>query len=170
MNPLKFARTQQGMTQRQLAELAGVSVNAVLRYEQGLYENPSANIIHHLAENPQHEQTLKQKYYDWRIVKQREAAFYFHPRPQLAVRPNEHPFTTFRKTITQRAVGKESAISFCILLAINAAALQEYEKGKHAHIPSHIWAALVTAQLPDSYIENLDQLGVIYYERSHRAS
>ena len=36
MNHLRICRVQHGMTMRDLAELSGVHVNTIMRYEQGL--------------------------------------------------------------------------------------------------------------------------------------
>lgn len=166
-NPLKTTRRLYGLTQTEVAELAGIGKNAVMRYEQGLYVEPSMKIINVLAAYGTPQSDLVEDYKDWRDYHQKSARRYINPLPNLEVKPNEHPFTTWRKTVTRRAVGKESAMSFCILLAVHNAVVLNYEKAGHKHIPNLLWNALANAGVSEPYLQNLDDLGAIYYERVH---
>lgn len=159
-NPIKKLRQELNLTQKALAEQAGISPTAVLRYEQGLYQEISPKITKVLEDD-----NLPKRYHLWRLVHQQSAEEYFKELPQLTIKPGEHPFETFRKTVTSRAVGKDSRVSFCILLAIHPSVVAEYEKAKQMHMPRLIQEALDTAGVPDTYINSLDQFGAIYYER-----
>lgn len=169
-NPIKVLRVKHNMTQAGLAQLAGITPTAVLRYEQGIYENPSESIInafHTINDNDDDDPfVLPYKYHEYRQWKQKAASKYFKQLPQLAVKPNEHPFVTFRKHVTQQAVGKDSRMSFCILLAIHPSVVLDYEKGKQPHIPALIRSALVNAAVGEAYLKGLDELGEFYYERN----
>lgn len=165
MNPIKALRRQHNITQRDLAEQAGISPTALLRYEQGIYENLSDKIAIALERYNDENVDLYQAYKEWRFTYQYSASKYVHPLPNLQVHPNEHPFTTWRKTVTTRAVGKDSRISFCILLAVHPSVVLDYEAAKQAHMPNLIAAALQKAGVPDNYISNLDALGKVYYDR-----
>lgn len=171
-NPIKRVRTNHNMTQRSLAEQAGISPTAVLRYEQGLYEKLSDKINNVLKEldDTQMSKMLPELYVLWREDVQLHAKPYFIPLPNLAVNLNEHPFTTFRRTVTTRAVGKDSRISFCILLAIHPSVVLDYEAGKQEHMPNLIKEALLVAGVPAEYIHSLDQLGGVYYDRRVNSS
>ena len=159
-NPIKKLRQEQNLTQKALAEQAGISPTAVLRYEQGLYQEISPKITKALED-----ETLPLRYRLWRLKHQQDAERYFKELPQLTIKPGEHPFETFRKTITTRAVGKDSRVSFCILLAIHPSVVAEYEKGKQMHMPGLIREALNTAGVPGLYLNSLDQFGAIYHDR-----
>lgn len=164
-NPLRSLRTSHGLTQHYIAEKAGVSALAVLRYEQGLYDSPSPKLIDALSEYyPLGRQDLIDAYQAWRIMKQEDSRDCFKPWPQVLI-GNEHPFATFRKVITQRAVGKSSKMSFCVLLAIHPATLYSYEHSRLTHIPSVIKSALHNAGVTGEHISELDHLGVVYNER-----
>lgn len=167
MNPIKELRTKHNLTQRALAEQAGISPTALLRYEQGLYENVSEKILDVLVDidDSALAQNLNALYTIWRNEHREEAAKYFQPLPHLVVIGDEHPFVTFRRTITMRAVGKDSRIAFCILLALHPSVVLDYEANKQAGMPHMIKAALLTAGLTERYINSLDQLGGVYYDR-----
>jgi hypothetical protein len=166
MNPIKELRRKHNLTQRSLAEQAGISPTAVLRYEQGLYEQISEKIVDALAEHePNCRMYIRASYLEWRFNHQKEATKYFNPLPALAVLSDEHPFVTFRRSITTRAVGKDSRVSFCILLAIHPSVVLDYEAGKQEHMPNLIQQALANAGVSARYINSLDQLGGVYYDR-----
>jgi transcriptional regulator with XRE-family HTH domain len=167
-NPIRAARRSLNLTQRSLAEQAGISPTAVLRYEQGLYEEISDKIYRTLLEYEPLDVSivdLPAYYRAWRTHHQYEASKYFNPLPALAVLSDEHPFVTFRRSITTRAVGKDSRISFCILLAIHPSVVLDYEAGKQEHMPNLIQQALANAGVSARYINSLDQLGGVYYDR-----
>ena len=168
-NPIKRLRIKHNMTQAGFAELAGMSPTALLRYEQGIYETPSEKIVnafHSLNDDDSDDPfLLSVQYHNWRMEVQKEASKYVNPLPSLAVLKDEHPFTTFRKAITTSAVGKDSRMSFCILLAIHPSVVLDYEKCKQPHMPALIHSALSNAGINEEYINSLDQLGVVYYER-----
>lgn len=165
-NPIRSLRRSFNLTQRSLAEQAGISPTAVLRYEQGLYEEVSGKIVTALAEHdPIEAARIPSKYRSWRNAHQVAAHKFFEPLPALAVLSDEHPFVTFRRSITTRAVGKDSRISFCILLAIHPSVVLDYEAGKQEHMPNLIQQALINAGVTSMYVNSLDQLGGVYYDR-----
>lgn len=169
-NPIKQARQRFNITQRSLAEQAGISPTAVLRYEQGLYENISGKIFKALLDLDPNDGMLRDLpalYRDWRNIHQSVASGYVHPLPNLQVYPQKHPFITWRETVTRRAVGKDSRISFCILLAIHPSVVLHYEAGKQRHMPKLIQDALINAGVGADYIKSLDDLGAIYYDRTN---
>lgn len=171
INPIRILRDRFYMTQRSLAEQAGMSPSAILRYEQGLYQEISEKICGVFKEKDSLDayiNDLPAYYRAWRTNYQYKASKYTHPLPNLQVRPNEHPFITWRKTLTTRAVGKDSRISFCILLAVHPSVVLDYENAKQAHMPKLIRDALLNAEVPATHLDNLDQLGVIYYDRRNR--
>lgn len=166
MNPIKELRQEFGLTQRALAEKAQISPTAVLRYEQGLYEAPSEKIMDVFEEyQPDTSVWLSYHYTNWRHIQQGNAGKYFTELPSLGNFEGEHPFATFRRRITTRAVGKDSRISFCILLAIHPAVVLEYEKCRSRRLPNLIREALVRAYVPEDYINDLASLGEIYHDR-----
>lgn len=170
MNPIKELRKKHNLTQRALAEQAGISPTALLRYEQGLYEEISEKIVDALYGIDDDAALLRVQYRWWRQDHQLEAAKYFKPLPHLVVIGDEHPFVTFRRSITTRAVGKDSRISFCILLAIHPSVVLDYEASKQEHMPNLIQVALTAAGVPEHYINSLDQLGGVYYDRRTRVA
>ena len=163
---LKLVRTNANLSQSQIAEMAGITPLAVLRYEQGLLENLSpklAAVIAELADVPL--AVVHDEYEDDRRIQRVSQTNIFRNPPSLELRPDEHPFETFRKLITRRAVGTESRMAFCKLLALHPAVVAEYDKGKCKHMPAMIKEALLAASCPEKFIETLDSYGEIYYDR-----
>ena len=165
INPIKTFRQLHNLTQRSLAEQAGMSPTAVLRYEQGLYQELSEKISGVFTSLDEEAANLPEAYRTWRKAHQLEAKRYINPLPNLMVISGEHPFTTWRRTVTTRAVGKDSRVSFCILLAIHPGVVLEYEKGKQRHMPHLIKEALINAGASETYVKSLDDLGAIYHDR-----
>lgn len=169
MNPIKQFRTERGMTQQELAEKAGMSAQAVLRYEQGLYEHLSAKLAQAiLGEQSWDIDTEGKLYADYAIFRmetQRAAHKYLYPRVVLIIDEKKHPFKIFRETITLRAVGRESQVAFCILLAIHPAVVADYSNGKMRTMPAMIKDALTIAGIDDDYLKSLEMFGETWYDR-----
>ena len=169
MNPIKEARLNAGMSQKELAALSNMSTHAVLRYEQGLYENLSNNLLmtlsDHLGLSADEHKLMLQAYDNFRLETQRAAApLMEHPSP-IQINVDFHPFVAFREHITMRAVGKANRMRFCILLALNPAVVLNYESGKQGPMPALIKAGLTNAKLDKGYLEMLEIYGQIWHER-----
>lgn len=165
-NPIRSARLARGMTQKGLAKLADVTPHALLRYEQGLYEEISPNIINTitLIDEELTPQNLNQQYQAFRLEKQQAACRHLYPLPVVEANESEHPFKQFEDAVMTRMTGKPSRIGFCILLAINPAVVLNYDKGKQGPMPSLIRSALHNAGVYDSYIGVLDIYGQRWFE------
>jgi transcriptional regulator with XRE-family HTH domain len=157
-NPLKQLREDLGLTQARLAELAGMTPGAVLKYEQGLYENPSCNLIETLctlSDYDRHELTYR--YGLWRDDKR--AAVGLRSLANIYLGPlNIHPMTAYR-----RAVGYETAQSFCIALCIHPSVLAKYEAGKTKTMPKMLETALRAGGLGSPDIRIIQQYGADYH-------
>lgn len=165
-NPIKEARLRRGISQRELAGLAGMSAQAVMRYEQGLYENLSDKLATATAElDSQPVGEVIRDYALYRDFVQREASLAVVPPAEL--RHGEHPFTTFERNLMRSKGKRPSRISFCILLAIHPATVAEYDMGKVKHMPALIERALINAGMHNEDIETLKTFGELYYERNN---
>ena len=166
MNPLKQTRLSAGMTQKAIASATDMSPHAILRYEQGLYDQLSPKLSlfcsQHLDILPSE---VELRYANFQLEKRRQAAQYFMPPPQLVMSHLEHPFVFFRNVITTRAVGKKTRIGFCVLLAMNPAVVLQYEKGQSPKMPHLIVGCLNDALVPGGLINDLSSYGEIWSER-----
>lgn len=161
IHPFKALREHHNITQEQLANAAGTTSQSILRYEQGLYEKPSEKIIDALVKlSGVAAPKLLLRYEYWRLAHQERAAPVFAANRPLLVKAGEHPFVTFRSSL-----GYESRMAFCKLLAIHPSVVAEYEKGNQKHIPRMIKNALINGGCRRITVDQLDQFGVIYYER-----
>src|SRR6478735_12682537 len=130
INPLKETRLHAGMTQKYLATQTGMTPHAILRYEQGLYEDLSPKlslfISEHLDMLPSQ---VEKQYHDFQKQRRTLTSQFLTPFPHLVMNAHQHPFVYFRNDITMRAVGKKTRVGFCILLAMNPAVVIQYENG-----------------------------------------
>lgn len=167
---MKNLRTQLGFTQEQVANQTGMTRLAVLRYEQYLYEELSSKLVSFYAKQTDRDLSdIQSQYHQERLMVQYEAnQIILEPYPSLRIIGGEHPFTTFRRTLTYRAVGEDSRMAFCKLLALHPSTVAEYEAAKLRSLPSAIRSALFS--LPEDYLNNLNQLGEIYYDRQRRTT
>lgn len=165
---MKTIRLNAGKTQREVANETNMTTHAVLRYEQHLYEHLSPNLAKYYASLVPglNAQRVQEQYTAARLQIQFNAAEHFNSLPPLTIRAGEHPFLTFRKYITTRAVGKDSRMAFCILLALNPAVVYTYDMGKQPTMPSLIREGLLNAGVGEAYLQGLMQLGEIWYERN----
>ncbi len=166
MNIIKRTRLDLGITQREVAQLAEMSPQAVMRYEQGLYENLSdklATTIGMLSGTPLIE--VNRQYGLDRIATQVAAWKYVAVPPPIHFTETLHPFLNFRQGITTAAVGNRSRMSFCILLACHPATVAEYDSGRVGNMPALIKRALVNADISAEYLKTLCEMGEIWYER-----
>lgn len=158
MNPIRQARLDSHLTQKELAQRLGISTLAVIRYEQGLYQNISEKFTAELG-------VKNDSYQAWRTMHQEAAREYMKPFPFVRTIPDgEHPFVQFRKIITQRAVGTSSRMAFCILLALHPATVASYEKCGLRKLPNAISVALYNAGVSLAQINELDTFGQYYYD------
>lgn len=164
---IKKLRLDRGLTQREVAQHTGMTTHAVLRYEQGLYEHLSPALANYYAElTDDSPENIQLAYLADRHCTQFNASEAFNSLPPLSIRAGGHPFLTFRRYITQRAVGKDSRMAFCILLALNPAVVYTYDMGKQPTMPALIKQGLLNAGVGEAYLQGLMQLGEIWYERN----
>jgi transcriptional regulator with XRE-family HTH domain len=166
VNPLKRARQNLGMSQAQLASKAQVSPQAILKYEQGLYQEPSKAILLALWNVAEDKDVvlslaaLTKDYHEWRIIHQAAQRWLFCPLRGLSIRAGQHPFTSLRL-----AVGEGySQQGFAVLLAVHPATLQAYDGGRQRHMPSVIRDALANAGCRKNIIDEVDSFGALYYD------
>ena len=173
INPLKKWRTRLNLSQRDLAYRADVTPQAVLKYEQGLYQDPSPNIVSAIMKAavdhgyPISYDKLVADYRDWRIVHQVAQRWVFDRVLTLPVKPNEHPFITFRERLynPQRVTNKGYSIQgFSVLLALHPATVSYYNSGRCREMPKAIHDGLVRAGCRENIIKELNELGCIYYD------
>jgi DNA-binding XRE family transcriptional regulator len=166
MNPLKQTRLKVGQTQKAIAQATDMTPHAILRYEQGLYDNLSPKLSlycsHHLDILPSE---VELRYRNFQLNRRKESAQYFQPPPQLVMNAYEHPFVFYRNVITTRAVGKKTRIGFCVLLAMNPAVVLQYERGLQPGMPHLIAACLSDALVSAELILDLASYGEIWSER-----
>lgn len=188
MNPLRQLRSDLFMTQEEVADLAGITSQSILRYEQGLYEKPSLKLIQTLLSlgSPSNVtiQSVTKDYSKWRTAHQRLASVYFTPVGTLyrlriiesdwfsvgggatqnpiiqRFEPLESPFETWRTGI----LDNPSRMNFCILLAIHPSVVASYEKGRRRGMPPLIRIALVHAGVSLEVLDRLEALGEHYYD------
>lgn len=166
MNPIKEARLAKGLTQKALAQAAYMSPHALMRYEQGLFDHVSPNLL----EAMQNElgvipEGIEKDYAAFRLAVQRDAHQYMEHPPRIHLDPSQHPFRAFREAVTMTAVGSKASIRFCILLALNHATVLNYDAGKQRTMPNAIREALVNAGLDANYLAMLETYCEIWHER-----
>lgn len=173
INPLKAERLKRNLTQAQLANLSGISQNAIVKSEQGLYKHPSDNVIsaffnydlrhNHGCNYSQFKEKLSVAYQIWRVQKLITA------RPHLAsgryygslVRPvGLHPMADWRINY----LGLTSQMQLCKLLVIHPSILSQYESGRTRTMPADIKFALNACELPETTVEALDIEGALYFD------
>ena len=166
MNIIKQTRLDLGITQREVAQLAGMSPQAVMRYEQSLYENLSDKLAAAIStiSGVTLEDIYKQYVID-RTQQQVSAWRYVAIPPPIHFTDSVHPFLNFRQGITTAAVGNRSRMSFCILLAVHPATVAEYDSGRVSAMPALIKRALINADISAEYLKTLCEMGEIWYER-----
>lgn len=164
MKTFKSLRTERGITQHELAMRAGVSTQAVMRYEQGLYEGLSYSIARNLAIMTDTPVDEVYKTYDLARNEQQLNAD-LTKVPPIRLLGDKHPFETFREDVMKSKGKNPSRIAFCILLAIHPATVAEYDSGRVKHMPALIERALDNAGLDSEYLDTLKTLGEIWYER-----
>lgn len=165
-NIIKRVRLERSITQREVADRADMSAQAVMRYEQGLYENLSDKlliVIGNIADMACDD--IQAEYNTFRNWKQVSAGQYLQSPPPLYFTNTLHPFKNFRQRLTSGAVGNESRMAFCQLLAVHPATVAEYDEGKVKAMPALIERALLNAGLDQEYLRSLQELGEIWYER-----
>lgn len=170
-NIIKTTRLQRGITQREVAKLAGMSPQGVMRYEQGLYENLSVKLrdaIVELTDWPPYK--VDQLYHAFRVDTQIKAQEYLADPPPIHFTETRPPFLNFREGLTSGAVGTKSRMAFCIMLAVHPATVQQYDEGKVKYMPALIKRALINGGLNGDYLKSLCEVGEIWYERhsAHR--
>lgn len=169
MNPIKRIREEHGLTQEQLADLAGITQQGILRYEQSLYENPSPKVVDALLDlqepgsdpgSPKARNVIIDAYKANRHQIQLSAARFFTYSHPITSHGWEHPFITWRT----KSINDPSRMRFCILLAVHPSTVAEYEKGKRRYLPNQLRQALITAGVGNDTLERLDYAGAIWHD------
>jgi transcriptional regulator with XRE-family HTH domain len=170
INPLKRARIDLGLSQAELAKRVGVSPGAILKYEQGLYQEPSHKILRTIAAVGESQDqfmnlaVLTNEYHKWRESHQATHHWLFQPIRYLPiVSLSDHPFRLFR----QRVGEGYSVQGFAVVLAVHPATIQNYDSGKNRTMPSIIKSALLNSGCRASVVDELDQLGERYFDLHH---
>lgn len=162
-NPLKFARESLGMSQKELADYAGMTPGAVLKYEQGLYEEPSVTLVEALNELQTFVvdyKTMSKAYSLWRNNHRLGADLKPLHMLALSFKNDSHPLVQYR-----RAVGLVSAQSFCVLLCLHPAVVRRYEGGKARNMPRQVKDALFLGGLSHTEISIIESHGHDYFDR-----
>lgn len=166
-NLLKQLRHQLNLTQAELAKETGMSSAAIMKYEQGLYENPSPKLLSYLASQSETSvEKILLSYNEFQEHTRRYASrylahAYLAQTELLRLRTNNrHPFQTWRSDL----LNSSSRMKFCKLLAINPAVVLAYERGDSPKMPPMIRNALYTAGTPDTTVDALTRLGAEYHD------
>lgn len=178
-NPLKKLRQKYGLSQAQLADLAGISPQAVLKYEQGLYQDPSDSIMSALISTASHNDEhiswskLADEYQQWRLIHQAAQRWRFEDIRHLNIHGNEHPFASLRRAVgdskKQRGLGV-SVQGFAVILALHPATCSEYNSGRLRSMPSVMKEALLRAGCRMVIIDEVDTFGQYYYDRKNKSA
>lgn len=177
VNPLKRERLRLNLSQQQLAKFVQVTPGAILKYEQGLYENPSDNIVFVLRELAKERGwnvplDIYQQYRNWRKFHQESKAFIFDRRHTLAISADKSPFDLFRQNLPvfaedgYTAVGKGYTVQgFAVLLCIHPSTVANYQKSeKYSNMSPLLHEALTNAQMPTDQIRDLEVLGKLWLQ------
>jgi transcriptional regulator with XRE-family HTH domain len=164
-NPLKLRRLNANYTQDQLASLAGVTHDNIIRNEQGLFNKPSPRVLTAITRidpsNTDRVRILKE-YTNWIAWRRRQEPVRSFVRRQIsfpqAEKLNNHPFLLWRM-----AVYPSSRIEFCKILCLHPATLLKYETVKQRPMPSQIYNALIEAGTDKKFVEKLAKLGSEYF-------
>lgn len=166
-NPLKSTRLTLGLSQAQLAKLANVSPGAILKYEQGLYQEPSTKILRTLASVGEDQDftvdlaSITNSYHHWRLLHQAAQRWLFEDIRSLKFNNSVHPFRTLRHN-----VGHGYTLQgFAVLLAVHPSTIQTYDNTKVKWMPSVIKSALETAGCRAQLIMEIDNKGSEFYIR-----
>jgi transcriptional regulator with XRE-family HTH domain len=167
VNPLKKVRQDLGLSQTQLATKAGVTSQAVLKYEQGLYQEPSHNILNALIAVGRDKDMrvdllrLVTEYHKWRYVHQAAQRWLFTPLRALPIRAGQHPFTSLRLAVGEGYTQQ----GFAVLLAVHPATMQAYDSGRTRTMPNVIREALDNAGCRKSIIDEVNSYGELFYDK-----
>lgn len=172
INPLKSTRVFLGLSQAKLATLAKVSPGAILKYEQGLYQEPSLKILRTLravGEDLDYVVDVKSitdEYHHWRLLHQASQRWLFEDIRTLSFNEHTHPFRTLRNTVGSESNRHGYTLQgFAVLLAIHPSTLQTYDGAKIKWMPSVIRSALLTAGCREQLIKEIDSKGAKYYSK-----
>lgn len=167
INPLKKTRIDLGLSQSKLADLCVVTPGAILKYEQGLYQEPSKKILKILAAVGEEQDTiidlqdLTDRYYTWRRVHQASQRWLFEDLRTFRGNDEEHPFRTLRRT-----VGNSYTVQgFAVLLAVHPSTIQDYDSCKVRSMPGIIRSALETAGCRENIIDQINKYGEAHYDK-----
>lgn len=167
INPLKAERVQLNLTQAQLAKYADMSQNAIVKFEHGLYAEPSSSIISALfrvsltrfqvssSDFINYRDLITVAYKKWRVNKIRAARSVIFKGRQYGSLPRPvglHPFADWRINY----LGVTSQMELCKLLCLHPSILSQYESGRTFSMPHEIKFALNACDLPEITIEALE--------------
>lgn len=157
-SPIRQARVAIKKTIGEAAEGAGVNWQTWFLTENGCYEDIPGRIIDYLGRI----NVSTEEYFAYRESKQKEFGE-SHNFDSIGLPPvdlNLSPIESFRKSL-----GKSRA-DFAKSLATQVAHLYNCEKGRCRFIPSGLRDALLTAGLPMSLVDELDERQQEFYERN----
>lgn len=167
---LRDIREEHGLTMRELADLAGMSEQAIYRYEQGVYMYPSLMYISALSELTDiPSQDLIAKYHARRksnresfknrverIPERKLSEMLGHSR-----QPELHPFKRFRGRLLLALNERPSDMNFSVLTSFHPAQLHRYENTRGVvNLPASLatlfpeWVAKEIATQVSQYWKN----------------
>jgi len=172
-NPLKEARLSLNLTQSELASQANITPNALIKYEQGLYPEPSPKILTALTtaldQDSDYPGVLTKAYYNWRMDKLLDARVVFrHNHVVRGLHPTGgiSPFVCWRLYHLHIS----SRLEFCKLLVLHPAVVQKYEEGQMRTMPVSLYETLVLVGIEKDSVDYLKLLGERHYDRLHHLS
>ncbi len=131
-NPVKDARLSVGLTQREMASLAGVTEQVVLKTEQGLYPSipPSMyGVLKVLDPNADLDQVAFQ-YENWILQELGHVKL-----PSVGSYDTPVGFISWRAHVCLLNNVQNSVSGFCKLMKINPYVIQKYEAGRLKQTP-----------------------------------
>jgi hypothetical protein len=140
-----------------------------LKYEQGLYQEPSKSILNALLQFGYEQdtvinlQTLIRDYHEWRLVHQAAQRWLFAPVRSLSISADQHPLASLRAAVGEGYTQQ----GFAVLLALHPATLFAYERGEAKHMPGVIRDALENAGCRKNIIQEVNNFGALYYDSLH---
>lgn len=147
INPVKFHRLAQHLTQDQLARRSGVTRQVVTLAEQGLYNSLPSSLVETLTTD-QDQLHLRAEYLTWVNQKRYENQYLFY-KVDLSLAKQNHEWSTLKNQVAGR-----SQQAFCRALVYQASLIREFEKFGRGW--NNICSALVEVGVSPSDINKLE--------------
>lgn len=156
MNPITHLRTTHGYTQKQLADLLGITEQTIRRTEQGTFTQIPKTIFFWATTSANADPSkLTTQYEDWRRAKRNALS---HIAERVGVFPYDvdaHPFVKFRERFMDIYFSMEghsdlgrSLSGFTKLVAIDPRIIKNFESSYSTHIPEGILILLRDLKYP----------------------